>query len=127
MSRWSFEDIHKIVSMYPKDTTSVLLQCVFIKPNFVIDNWDIEDCEFRLCRGSTLTEDIILFVSLHHDEMRIKIVELYYAKEDACAIIHIHLDIRTIINYYKEAGPTLAEFEKAGIEIKEFRKERIKF
>ena len=127
MSRWTFEEIRKILYMYPTNTTSVLLQCVFYKPGFTVFNWDIDNCSFRLCRGTELTEDIILFASFDHEDMKITVVELYYANEDTCAIVHIHLNTREIINYYREIGPTLADFENAGIEVQEFRKELIKF
>jgi hypothetical protein len=127
MSRWTFEEIMKILEMYPKNATSVLLQCVFFKPGFTISNWDIDNCSFRLSRGTEITEDIILFASLEHDDMKITVVELYYANEDTCAIVHIHLDTKQILNFYREIGPTLSDFENAGIEVHEFRKERIKF
>ena len=113
--------------MYPKNTTSVLLQCVFHKPGFTVLNWDIDNCSFRLCRGTEITEDIILFTALEHDDMKITVVELYYANEDTCAIVHLHLDTQQILNYYREIGPVLSDFENAGITVQEFRKERIKF
>jgi hypothetical protein len=127
MSRWALEEIMKILQMYPKNTTSVLLQCVFFKPGFTVLNWDIDNCSFRLCRGTELTEDIILFASFDHEDMKITVVELYYANEDTCAIVHLHLDTQQILNYYREIGPALADFENAGITVQEFRKEKIKY
>lgn len=113
--------------MYPKDTTSVMLQCKLRKPNFTIEDWDIEDAEYRLCRSSELTEDIVLFIGIPHDEMLIKVVELYYAKEDMCPIVHIHIDEKVIICYYHIIGPSKEELEKEGIELREYRQERMRF
>jgi len=126
-SKWTFIELHKLLSMYPKDSSSIFLQCKFYRPQFIVNGWDIEDCEFRLCRGSNLTEDIILFVCLEHDDLRIRVVELYYAKEDTCGIVHIHLDTKKIVNFYRDVGPTLSEIENAGIKVDKFLKERFKY
>jgi hypothetical protein len=126
MTSWTNEDMYIILSMYPKDTTSVLLQCEYLRKNFTIDYWDIENCEFRLSRGTMLTEDIIMFIGMNHDDLKIKIVELCYAKEDACAIVHLNIEQKTIINYYKPIGPTLAQLEAAGISVNEYKTEKLK-
>lgn len=126
MSGWTNEDMYTILSMYPKDTSSVFLQCEYIKKNFTIENWDIENCVFRLSRGTMLIEDIILFISMEHDDLKIKTVELYYAKEDVCAIVHLNIEQKTIINYYKQIGPTLEQFETEGISVNEYKKEKQK-
>jgi len=126
MPSWSFEEIRQILSMYPKDTTSVFFQCEFHRPGFTVLNWDIEDCSLRLCRGTTLTDDVILLASINHGDLKIKVIELYYVKEDTCAIVHLYLNARQIINYYRETGPTLADFENAGINVQEFRKEKFR-
>lgn len=125
MPSWTIEDIYTILSLYPKDTTSVFLKCEYVRRNFTIDGWDIDNCEFTLRRGTRLEKDIILFICLAEDDLKIKVVELYYSKEDTCAIVYLDIERRTILCYYKPIGPTESELTALGIHINEYRYEKL--